>query len=641
VSRLGDVPSRLATECHDKAPIAAEGWVKDAHPAVLAANAQKGHPRSEPAGPLRGATMEISDVNMSTVVKPVAVAATAFGILMLPGLLAAQAPTKPDSARTSASGNYLAARHAVQQRDAASAAAYFRAALRSDPKNPDLLQRAFGSALTEGDMEESFRLAERILQINKTDRDAKLVLGVRALKNKQWPAARQNITQSVKGPVTDLTAALLIAWTQYGAGDSKAAIETIDRLQGPDWYNIFKDSHAGMLLDIANRKKEAAKRFEKVHKLDGTNLRVVESYGSFLSRHGTKDEALDVFRGFDKALPRHPLVTTSMKEVEDGQKLPPLVQSAQAGAAEVLYGIGAVVGRRGGEDLGVAYLQLALYLEPKHPLALLSLADLYETMKKPELAIKVYRRIPADSPLHRNAEIQLAANLDSLEKTEEAKDHLRKLIEENPADMEATMMLGHIERSRKQYADCAVTYSKVIDQLKEPTRANWNVFYSRGICNERNKNWPGAEADFKKSLELFPDRADVLNYLGYSWVDQGVNLDEGMKMIRRAVEQKPDDGYIVDSLGWAYYRIGNYEEAVKHLERAVEIRPEDPTINDHLGDAYWKVGRQLEAHFQWSHAAALKPEADELLKIQTKMKDGMPDDGPGATAEQKKSDNGG
>jgi Flp pilus assembly protein TadD len=115
-----------------------------------------------------------------------------------------------------------------------------------------------------------------------------------------------------------------------------------------------------------------------------------------------------------------------------------------------------------------------------------------------------------------------------------------------------------------------------------------------------------------------------------------------MKMIRRAVEQKPDDGYIVDSLGWAYYRLGNYEEAVKHLERAVEIRPEDPTINDHLGDAYWKVGRQLEAEFQWSHAAALKPEPEELLKIQEKLKNGLPDEAPSATAEQKsKSDNGG
>jgi len=585
-------------------------------------------------------------VKMSTLFKPAAVAAAAFGILMLPGLLAAQAPTKRDHSRTSASGNYLAARHALQQRDAASASAYFRAALRSDPKNPDLLQRAFGAALTEGDMEETFRLAERIIQINKNDRDARLVLGVRALKNKQWQSARSNLTQSVRGPVTDLTAALLTAWTQFGAGDSKAAVETIDRLQGPDWYNIFKDEHAGLILDLANRKKDAARRFERVHKLDASNLRVAESYGSFLSRQGSKQQALEVFSAFDKALPRHPLVTHAVKQVEAGQKLPPMVQNAQAGAAEVLYGIGAVVGRRGGEELGLAYLQLALYLEPRHPLALLSLADLYETMKKPQLAIDMYRRVPADSPLHRNSEIQLAANLDSLEKTEEAKEHLRKLIAENPADIEAIMMLGHIERSRKQYADCAQTYSRVIEQISEPTRTNWNVFYSRGICHERNKAWPLAEADFKKALELFPDRADVLNYLGYSWVDQGVNLDEGMAMIRRAVEQKPDDGYIVDSLGWAYYRLGNYEEAVKHLERAVEIRPEDPTINDHLGDAYWKVGRHLEAEFQWSHAAALKPEPDELVKIQNKLKNGLPDDGPGATAEQKteqkpKPDNGG
>lgn len=587
-------------------------------------------------------TMENFDVNLSTLIKPVAVAATAFGILMLPGILAAQAPSKPDSSRTSASGNYLAARHAIQQRDSASAATYLRAALRADPKNPDLLQRAFGAALTQGDMEETFRLAERIIQINKNDRDARLVLGIRAIKNKQWQSARTNIAQSVRGPVTDLTAALLTAWALNGANDSKTAIETIDRLQGPDWYNIFKDQHAGLILDIANRKKEAGRRFEKVHKLDGTNLRVVESYGSFLSRQGNKDQALDVYGTFEKALPRHPLVTEATKQVEAGEKLPPMVQNPQAGAAEVLYGIGAVVGRRGGEELGLAYLQLALYLEPRHPLALLSLADLYETMKKPQLAIEMYRRVPADSPLHRNAEIQLAANLDSLEKTDEAKDHLRKLIEENPADMEAIMMLGHIERSRKQYADCAATYSRVIDQLAKPARANWNVFYSRGICNERNKNWPGAEADFKKALELFPDRADVLNYLGYSWVDQGVNLDEGMTMIRRAVEQKPDDGYIVDSLGWAYFRLGKYDEAVKHLERAVEIRPEDPTINDHLGDAYWKVGRQLEAEFQWSHAAALKPEPEELAKIQEKLKNGMPDDSPSATAEQKsKSDNGG
>ncbi len=577
---------------------------------------------------------------VSNLIKPVAVAATAFGILMLPGILAAQAPSRQDTARTSGSGNYLAARHASVQRDAAAASAYYRAALRSDPKNPELLERAFIASLTEGDIDEAVRLAERVLQTNKNDRTARLVLGIRAIKNKQWQTARLNVAQSVRGPVTDLTAALLIAWTQMGSNDSKTAIDVIDRLQGADWYATFKNLHAGMILDMAGKKKEAGRRLEKVQKSDPTALRIVEAYGSFLSRQGSKDEALAVFEAFEKALPRHPLIVDDIQKVKAGEKLPPLVQSAQAGTAEVLYGIGSALGRRGGEDLGLAYLQLALYLEPKHPLALLSLADLYEAMKKPQLAIDVYRRVPADSPLHRNAEIQLATNLDSLDKTDEAKTHLKKLIEENPADSEAIMALGNIERARKSYSECAETYNKAISQIANPQKSNWLVFYFRGICNERAKNWPAAEADLKKALELYPDQAHVLNYLGYSWVDQGVNLDEGMRMIRRAVEQRPDDGYIVDSLGWAYYRIGNFEEAAKHLERAVELKPDDPTINDHLGDVYWKTGRQLEAQFQWQHATALKPEPDELKKIEDKLKNGMGDDNA-TTAEQNTKRNGG
>ena len=154
---------------------------------------------------------------------------------------------------------------------------------------------------------------------------------------------------------------------------------------------------------------------------------------------------------------------------------------------------------------------------------------------------------------------------------------------------------------------------------KDPQKPNWLIFYFRGICYERSKQWTKAETDFKKALELFPDQPHVLNYLGYSWIDQGVNLDEGMRMIRRAVEQRPDDGYIVDSLGWAYYRIDEYDEAVKHLERAVELKPEDPTINDHLGDAYWKVGRTLEATFQWAQRAISSRSRTISKKIEEKL----------------------
>ncbi len=545
--------------------------------------------------------------------------------------------------RTSVSGSYLAARHAGAERDAAAAAAYYRSALRGDPRNTELLSRAFLSVLANGEVDDAVKLAERVVQADKNDRVARLVLGVRALKQKQYVAARQQLAQSVRGPITDLAAALLSAWSYAGPGnDSKPGIDALDRLAGPDWYSIFKEMHSGMILELSGQKKEAGKHYERAYKLDATALRIVQAYGGYLSRQGNKDEALKTFKAFDEVLPRHPLIIEAIKDINAGRRVPPLVDSPQTGAAEALYGLGAALGRRGGEDLGLIYLQLALYLSPSHPMALLSLADLYETMKKPEFAINTYNRISAASPMHRNAQIQKALDLDSLDRTDEAKADLAKLIASHPDDLEAIMALGNIQRARKDYTDCADTYSKGIATISKPERSNWVIYYFRGICYERSKQWPKAEADMKQALELYPDQPLVLNYLGYSWIDQGINLDDGMRMIQRAVEQRADDGYIVDSLGWAYYRIGNYEEAVKHLERAVELKPEDPTINDHLGDAYWKVGRVLEARFQWSHARDLKPDPEDLAKIEDKLKSGLPDDtSSAAQAEKPKKPGGG
>ena len=552
-------------------------------------------------------------------------------------------PSQADLARNSPSGNYLAARSANIDRDAASASAYYRAALKADPKNTDLLELAFYSELAGGDVEEAVKLAERLLAVDKANRNARLILGVHALKLKQYQTARTQFAQAGRDPITNLTATLLSAWSSYGANDTKTAIDTIDKLTGPDWFGVFKDLHSGLIDDLAGQKKEAGKRFERAYKLDQTALRVVQSYGSWASRNGGKDDALKIFQEFEKTLPRHPLVIQTLAQLRRGEKLPQVVDSAQAGAAEVLYGLGAALGRREEElslaNRGLAYLQLAIYLDPTHALAILSLADLYEAMKKPEFAIATYERLPAESILKRNADIQMSIDLDALEKTEEARKHLQQLIANHPDDLEGIMALGNIERERKHYSECADTYGRAVNAVANPTRSNWTLYYFRGICYERAKQWPNAEADLKKALELYPDQPHVLNYLGYSWVDQGKNLDEGMRMIKRSVEQRPDDGYIVDSLGWAWYRLGNYDEAVRQLERAVELKPVDPTINDHLGDAYWRVGRTLEAKFQWSHARDLKPEPDDLKKIEAKLQSGLVDvtpPSPSADAEKPK-----
>ncbi|GLK79449.1 tetratricopeptide repeat protein [Methylopila turkensis] len=664
------------------------------------------------------------------------------------GAPAAQARATSDAelaANASFAGAYLAGRVAGAQRDVDAAAAFFRAALRTDPRNPELLERAFLLSLAEGDDDQSMRLAERVLAADPTNRMAQLAVAVRALKSGSYASARAHLAKSARGPLADLTIHLLNAWSYLGSGQPARALESIDRLQGADFFGTFRDYHGALIADLAGRRDEAARRFTAALSGDGAALRVAQAAATFRARTGDRDGALRTLAEFEKAAPRHPLTREVREAIDQGREPQRPIADVADGVAEVLYGIGGALGRQGGEDLSIVYLQLALFVKPQHPMALVTLADLYDQINQYQAAIDAYRRVPASSPLKRNAEIQSAIDLDRLDRTDEAKALLSKLIDADPDDQEAIVALGNIERGREQFVEAAATYTRAIDLIAKrtepaspppaaaaapaaaepkayvvqkgdtfwtlardrlgdpnrwpelvalnstpeairvngrrlprsgaiapgqsillpdaapatptlaaapapvppaaqpagPTRADWSLYYVRGIAYERSKQWPKSEADLKKALELFPDQPLVMNYLGYSWVDQGVNLEEGMKLIRRAVELRPDDGYIVDSLGWAHFKLGRYEDAVRELERAVELRPQDPVMNDHLGDAYWRVGRRLEAGFQWSHAKDLKPEPEDLKKIEAKLKDGLPDDPPTNAADAQEKKNGG
>jgi Flp pilus assembly protein TadD len=252
------------------------------------------------------------------------------------------------------------------------------------------------------------------------------------------------------------------------------------------------------------------------------------------------------------------------------------------------------------------------------------LAAVAEQQKDGERAIGFYKRIPDTSPLKEVAELQLGLNLADLDRNDEAISHLKKLVEANPDEMRGYLALGGVYSSKEDYRAAADLYDKAVERLSDPQPANWNIFYQRGIAYERLKEWPKAEPNFRKALELNPDQPQVMNYLGYSWVDKNMNLKEALEMIQKAVDLRPSDGYIVDSLGWAYYKLGRFDDAVRELERAVSLKPEDPVLNDHLGDAYWRVGRKLEATFQWSYARDLKPEPDVLASVQEKLAKGLP-----------------
>ena len=292
--------------------------------------------------------------------------------------------------------------------------------------------------------------------------------------------------------------------------------------------------------------------------------------------------------------------------------------------AEVFYGLGEALTSEGGLSMGILYLQLALYAQPDHAFALAALASAYETAQRYQDAIDAYNRIPPGTRAAAGDRHPQGVRSQLAREGRRGQGDPRPAGEGEPDRPQAARCAGQHPARAQALRRGGRVYTAALKLIPKPDKRHWSIFYSRGTCYERLKNWPAAEADLQKALELYPDQPLALNYLGYSWVDQNRNLKQGMALIEKAVALKPDDGYIVDSLGWAHYKLGNYAEAVRFLERAVELKPQDPVLNDHLGDALWRVGREREAKFQWDQSLTLDPEPEELEKIKKKLAEGLP-----------------
>jgi tetratricopeptide (TPR) repeat protein len=586
---------------------------------------------------------------------PVArVLAAALMVASLTGLPAtAQARNAADSfglAETSY-GNFLAALSADSRKDAAAAAHFYREALRSDPRNVELQERAFIAAVQDGSMADAFRLAERVIARDPQNALAHLTLGVRALKNRQFQTARASFLKAGgRGRNADINAALLVGWTHVGSGELKKGLEAIDRFSDPQ-LSAYRNFYGGLMADVAGDRREAAKRLKAAYEAEPGTIRLADAYARFEARHGSKDTAKGVYEKLVQNPSQLAFVSQPKKALEEGRVPDPLVANTAQGAADVLYSAADLGGRPGTEMLSILYLQLANHLHPDNDVILATMGENFEQAKQMERAVAIYTRVPEESGLKSRVTMRAAAALDSLSQQDEAIKLLEERIAKAPAELNLHDTISAIYRGKKRWPEAVAAATKAIGLIEgPPQKQHWNLFYSRGMAHERSKQWPLAEADFQKALDLLPTdprteadkaaRAHVLNYLAYSWVDMGMNIDQSFVMLKLAVELQPRDGYIIDSLGWAYYKLGKFEEAVRELEKAVDIRPSDPVLNDHLGDAYFKVGRENEARFQWNHARDLKPEPDELEKILKKIERGM-DDSKAAEGEMPKKPDGG
>ncbi len=569
-------------------------------------------------------------------------AVLAFGLCLWTPQAPARADTAPEQPfAMSLSGNYLAGRFAGGQRENEAAAAYYLRALEDDPENAYILEHAFLLEVSSGDFENATKLAGNLLEHDPNHRIGNAVLGLADVRAKRYAEARKHFEAAHRGSIGQLISALLTAWAYQAEARTDDAIKALESISDTDTFGIFGPFHAALINDFAGRNKAAAEGYARSYEALGSSLRLVQAYGNFLERTGKPEEAARIYEAFLSGSPEQPLILSALERNRAGEVPKRMIASGAQGMGEALFGVASAVADESRIDVALIYIQMTLFAHPDLIIGRSLLGDIYTEMNQRELAIESYESVPEDSPLRRNAEIHIADNLDKLDKVEAARAILTSLIGKNPRDELPLTVMGNLLRNREKFLEAAEYYARAIELIEKVEQRHWRLFYSRGIAYERSKQWPKAEKDFKKALELFPDQPLVLNYLGYSWVEKGLHLQEAMEMIRKAVKLRPNDGYIVDSLGWAHYRMKQYEEAVRYLEQAVELRPDDPTINDHLGDALWRVGRKLEARFQWNHAKKLKPEPENLEKIEHKIEHGMEPEEPGketsASSSQDKS----
>lgn len=527
-------------------------------------------------------------------------------------------------------GAYLAGRVSASDNQPDLAISYFKQALDFEPNNVSMQQDMLLTLLSAGKFKDAVTLAKRLKESPDVERYVRLTLASDALLRKNYNTAKNELKFSDPSDMDVLSTGLIGAWATFGRGNTTGAIEEVKKLLGPAWYDLFLSYHLALMSDLAGHKDDAQRYYKQaLHDQQGgaaapdTYERIIISFASFDLRNNKREEALATLREGEKMLTGRDTLKNIREQVENGNSFDMVVKTPQEGSAEVLYDLGTAINRGGAEAFARIFLQLANALHPQNDATLFQLADISSKLEENDRAIDIYQEIPVKSPYYRDAELRLALILADEGKSEEAIRHLSALEKEFPEDQRISMAMTGVYMQDKAYNKAAEVMDRAIARIPHLEKENWLMLYQRGMAEERLKEWDKAEPDFRKALELSPDQPQVLNYLGYSLIDRNEKLDEALNMVKKAAELRAQDGYIVDSLGWAYYKLGRYDEAVKTLENAIKLRPEDPTINDHLGDAYWQVGRKLEATFQWNHAIAGKPEPEELAKIQEKLKSGL------------------
>ena len=528
----------------------------------------------------------------------------------------------PSLADSGQSGAYLAARHAATANDFAAAAFWYDRVLQSDPANPILLEGSVAANLAMGQIAQAATAGRALLQTGTKNQIA--YLAVLAADVQSGDFAKILTDQAAGNTIGALIDRLIVAWAKVGTGNMTDALADFDAIIKTPGAGAFGVYHKALALAASGDFEGADRLLTTPGAAGALQLRrAVLAQVQILSQLERNPDAI---AAIDRAFGTRPDAGMAdlRRRLLAGEVLPfDTARTATDGLAEVFFTLATALNEQADQSYVLMYVRVAAALRPDHTEAQLMTAGILETLERYDLAIDAFAAVPTTDPAYISARIGQADAAIRLTRVDEAVTILQDLALQKPDDISVLTALGDALR-RQDHCDLAVdAYSRAIALVPTPAPGNWPMFYKRAGCALVNGDWAAAEADFRLALALAPDEPRLLNELGYSYVDRGENLEEALEMIQRAVSASPDTGYIVDSLAWAYYRLGRYQDAVAPQEKASRLMPVDPIVTDHLGDIYWMAGRKREALFQWRRALSFKPEDQEKPRIQRKIEVGL------------------
>lgn len=525
----------------------------------------------------------------------------------------------PMSAANTLSGNYLAGRFAQHEQDWGTAQNYMGAVLEHDSGNSQMVQRTFLLALGSGNFVKARQLAEKISGTKENSELALIFLSCDAIGHDQFAEAIRYLDKLPAEGFGQYTKPLLTAWALMGQGKKSAALKLLTANSGtrdPTFH-----MHVGMMEEMSGNMNAAAQHY-KITMENGLDLHTAIMIGNFYERYGQPEITRNIYESLDKIYPFSPFVSAMLSR-DPHRVISPNIAHAADGAALALLDLATLLYGKRAYDSAQIYGSMVTMLAPASPYAKLMMGDIAALHNQYGKAVESYDSIDTASPVFWLSRMRVAEIYELDGKLEKSIQMLTAMSKDSATRTPALVSLGDIYRRHSQFEEAVNAYDQALAGIAPVTQDQWPIIYARGIAKERLKHWDMAEKDLLHALALQPGNPMILNFLAYSWADQGINLDKALKYAQQAAALRPHDGYILDSYGWTLFRLEKYQESISWLEQAVEQIPNDTTLLDHLGDAYWQVGRKSEAQYQWKHAGDLSHDPAFKNVVQEKIRSGI------------------